>query len=175
MAKINLLPVDLSPKSGLNKIAAYLKQISIYAMIVFLALGMIAGGFFIIMASQARNLENKQEALKVQLESLGQSEQSFVLVKDRLAKSKQVLGQTKSAETLASVDSLIAKMPAGVTVSEAEVSSDKTEINFLARSSTELPAILGTALVQTDFTKIILKSINFNPSSGYLVTLEVAL
>lgn len=175
MAKINLLPVDLSPKSSLNKIAATLKQISIYAMVVFLVLGMIAAGFFIIMANQVRNLESKQESLKQQLEAMSTSEQSFVLVRDRLGKLKQVLGEKKSSDTLDKVDTLIARMPETISVSEAEISADKTEVNLLARNSSDLPQIFGPVLIQSGFSKVILKSINFNPSAGYLVTLEVGL
>ncbi|OGM30221.1 hypothetical protein A2630_03290 [Candidatus Woesebacteria bacterium RIFCSPHIGHO2_01_FULL_44_10] len=175
MVRINLLPHELSPESGLNKIANILKQSAIYAMIVFLVLGMGAAGFFIIMGSQAANLESRQAALKNSLEDLSQAEQSFVLVKDRLAKSKQIVSQTKSAEMLVAMDSLISKMPPTVVVSEAEVSSEKTEINFLAKNSTDLPQILGPVLTQFGFSKIVLKGINFNPASGYLVTLEVSL
>ena len=106
MAKINLLPIDLSPKSDLARLANIIKKLTIVASAIFLVLGLAAAGFLIVMTFQADNLVKENQALTARISAFNQEEQSLVLVKDRVKKAQTIMAERKLESELADISPL---------------------------------------------------------------------
>lgn len=173
MPAVNLLPTDLSPKSSAARISNFLKRASLAGLVLLVvsAAGLI--GFFVFVSLQVRSSTSRQEQLKTTIESLNQTEQRLILTKDRLEKAKEVLGKETSMENVEKLGSLFTNVPEGIDLRGAEVSATKTELSFIARSSPGLTQILATILAGDYYKSVRLTSFSFNPTTGYVVSLDL--
>ncbi|MEJ2347580.1 MAG: hypothetical protein P8Y17_00055 [Patescibacteria group bacterium] len=171
MPRINLLPKDLSPKSSIARASQIIKKIGIVSLVavVISALGLIA--FFTYISFQLRNSNTRQEQLKTNIKSLEQTEQRFVLTKDRLDNAKKVLGEETAAGALEDLTSLFTALPGGVEIREAQISSAKTELSLVAKSSSGLAQTLAAILATDYYKQKKLSSFAFNTNVGYVLTL----
>lgn len=174
MAAINLLPTDLSPKSSIAKISQAIKSISIAGLsaIVLGAIGIIA--FLIISSLQMRNSQSRQEQLKSNIQSLEQTEQRLVLTKDRLKYANSVLGKETATESIDEMALLFSTLPDDVEVRESQITSVKTEISIIAKSSSGLTKTLASLLATEYFENIKLTSFAFNINTGYIVGITLS-
>lgn len=171
---INLLPTELSPRGPAVKAANALRRFIIFGFIAFAlsVLGLIA--FFVFVTTQIGSSNQRQESLKGSIRSLEQTEQRLILVKDRLAKIKNALGEEKMRSEVENIDSLLTNTAGNVVVTEVDVSKDKTELTVQATSSTSVAQFMAVLLVTNLYEKIDLSSFGFNPQVGYLISLEMA-
>jgi Tfp pilus assembly protein PilN len=173
MTEINLLPVAIGAKTVALKMASRLKQIAVAAVTVFLVLTGAVLAYFLIVSQQLRTIKANQENLKGTLASLSTSEQQYVLVKDRVRKISQVRDTLDIEEGVGKFEKLQSLLPASIVVSEIEVKKDITEISLTAASSRDIVNFFESLLASETYKKIVLKSFSFNPSTGFLINLEV--
>lgn len=174
MTRINLLPDELLNKTSARKIADFLKSIIASTFAVFF-LGVLGGvSYLIILNVQFKNLSNRQVQLKTSVQSLETTEQQIVLVKDRIKKANQVLGDTKTEVLVESFNnSILNFVPAGVRIVEAKVTKESTTASFVVTSSKALTALFSNMTSSEDFSKVRLETLSFSPSVGYLVSVEL--
>jgi Tfp pilus assembly protein PilN len=173
MLRINLLPAEYAASSPIRKTADVFKQIAI-AGFSLLILFLIASGIYLFfLNAQVRSSLASQEELKNSIKSLEQTEQRLVLVKDRVAKVKTVLGKKTVDSSIADLKSLTVNLPEDVTVSEADVTPQITEITFSARSSSGLVKLMSNLVLLDSYKRIELKSFSFTPTLGYRVTFKL--
>jgi hypothetical protein len=129
--------------------------------------------FYVINSFELKNLEAKEKTLIENIKSLGQTEQSFFLIRDRLSKIKMVLAEDSTNKSLENLTLLLGVFPAAATINEVDITAKKADISFTVSGSSLLVQIFAS-VVSSDFYKnIYLKSFGYNPSSGYAITLEV--
>jgi len=174
MNNINLLPVAVGVKTATVKVVAFLKKVSIIITALFLCLGLAALVYFFIASRQLANIKAGEKNLKTTLSSLEETEQQYVLVKDRVTKVKKIIDEKTVEEKLTGLEKLRALLPAGLTISEVEIKEDKTEVSLVGTSSRDAVSFFASLLVGGVYEKITLKSFGFNPESGFLITLEVS-
>ncbi len=167
MPAINLLPKDLTPREGVLKTATVLRKVLIIGFIglIVLIVSLIAV-FFILSGRFDRSIE-RQNDLKKQISALEQTEVRLVLVKDRLAKAKEVLALDSAEPETESLDSLINIIPDGVGISLVSLKSNSSELTMEAQNSSSLAEFLAKLISSGIYKKIDLMSIEFNDVKGY--------
>ncbi|MBI2066032.1 hypothetical protein HYT60_00800 [Candidatus Woesebacteria bacterium] len=168
MAAINLLPTEISPKGQVVKISNLIKNLAVISFILFLltAFGMLA--MFILNSVQTRSLNQSSEVLKASIQSLETTEQSLVLVRDRLAKAKLVLAEESGGDEAEGLVGITSGLPAGASLTEAVISKDTLDATFVATDSQGLTALMALIISQEAFAKVDLVSFSFNPNAGYI-------
>ena len=170
MPAINLLPTELLPSASLLKTARLLKTVLTvgFGIFVVVVLGLV--GFFSVNALSLRSSNAKQEELKNSIKSFEQTEQGLVLVKDRLAKVKEVGAKENADNEIEALSGLFGKIPPGVSLTEAVISKDELDSTFVVGDSSVLGQFMAGLITTEGFNKIELLSFSFNPSVGYLVS-----
>ena len=166
MAAINLLPTEISPKGPVAKISNLIKNFAVISFVLFLltALGMLA--VFVLNSVQIRSLNESSEALKTSIESLETTEQSLVLVRDRLTKVKLVLADKSGGDEAEGLGTVTSGLPASVALTEAVISKDVLDTTFVATDSQGLTALMARIISQEAISKVDLVSFSFNTNAG---------
>lgn len=172
-ANINLLPVDLSAKSGIAKLAALLKRTSFFMLATFLVLGFLAGAFIIFFSIQLDSTNKTNQNLSAQISTLEVTEQKTVLIKDRLQKVKSLGTQKDVLSGVDAVNTITETLPSGVSLAEVNLDTSGTvQFSFNVTDSSTLVSFLANLVSQTDFKNLSIKSFSFTPVTGYLVSFE---
>lgn len=169
MAAINLLPQDLVARSSIVKISGILGNIVTFGFAFFIIVAVGMGSLFIINSFRLKNLIQSQDALKANIKSLEATETRLVLVRDRVGKVKDVLDQESANNNLVSLDSLTQKIPVGVTLADAELSTKKSEMTFVTKDSLSLSQFMAELISANLYKSLDLTSFSFNPASGYSI------
>jgi hypothetical protein len=175
MAGINLLPKDLLPQAAIIKFASLLKNLVIIGFFLFILAGGGLIAFLVFNSVELSRVNQQSQQLQNSIRSLEQTEQRFVLLKDRLGKVRQVLDKESSGNAVNSLNSLIPTLPENAFITEAIVSSKELETTFLVTSSSSLTRLLGTIVTLDEFTLTKLISFSFNPNLGYVLSLNFSL
>lgn len=167
---INLLPTELTPKSSISNISVQLRKVSIYGLVVFIVVLLTGGGYLFFLSGQLRESTVNQEQLKANISSFETTEQSVVLLKDRIKKANLVLAQDNTYSSLPDFRDLYFSLPLGTTMTDAKLAPSKTEVTLLISSSTSLVEVVRNLATLTSYKKIEIASFSFTPTAGYLVS-----
>lgn len=171
--KINLLPTELGANKEIVRLATTLRQIAYVLVALFLLAGMGAGGYIFFLSDSRDRLATSRERLSSQIKTMSSAEQSYFLLKDRLAKAKTITAEHKLEESLLNLEALVVSLPQGVSFTEAEFGSTKSEFSFISTSSLGLVEFLAKVVSGDTYKSILLKNFSFNQNLGYVITLEV--
>lgn len=171
MADINLLPTDIAPKGPVNKISNLLKRISIYGAVALVLFLLGVGGYIFFLQSQTRTSLANQQELEQSIRSLEQTEQRVVLLKDRIKRAGSVFSVDTATPALDDFEELTFVVPAGARLTEAEITTENSEVSYLVTSSSDLAQLMAGVFSVEDYEKIELTSFGFSPTAGYLVGL----
>jgi uncharacterized membrane protein len=174
MNSINLLPTAVEVKTVTVKAVTFFKRMSISIVIIFLFLGLAGLAYFFIASRQLATIKIHEENLKTTLAALKETEQQYVLSKDRLAGIKEVRSKKAVEEELTKVQKLQTLLPASLTISEVEIREDGAKVSLVGVSSRDIVSFFASLLTSEIYEKIILKNFGFNPNSGFLISLEVS-
>lgn len=170
---INLLPTNLVAQAPVSKFANLLKKITTLGFVLFILAITVVGAYYLINYFTISSSVNKQTILKEQIKSLEQTEQKVFLAKDRLDKIKTALNIESADKNLEKLENFYSAIAGTVTISEADITSKKTEISVVARNSSFLTTFLGNLTTSDLFKTINLTSFGFNSSNGYFITVEI--
>jgi len=169
---INLLPKDLTPDPRIQKISRYLRSAATgLAMILVISLiGLVA--YFSFNSIALKNSQKAQEILKGNIKALEQTEQSLILVKDRLAKIAEVEKKQNVEKEIASLYDITTIIPPDIVVTESILGKESIEMTYLANNSLSLVKLMSTVATITEYKRIDLLSFSFNSSVGYIVSVK---
>lgn len=172
---INLLPVELSAKSGVSQAATLFRRISTAALIIFLIFGGLAAAFIIIFSLQINSVVKTNDGLKADIAKLEVTEQKNVLVKDRLAKIKVINGQSDILTTTGNIRNIVTSLASGVTLADANIDVlGKVDFSFKVADTSQLVSFLANLVANSNFKVLAIKNFSYNPAAGYLISLEAA-
>jgi len=174
MANINLLPEELASKTGTKKAVSSIKNSAIILFAIFFLVFSGATFYLILLSSQTNKTNTSVSSLKTTIESLQEVEQRVVLVKDRLSKVKNILGEKTATDSVEGLEIIYQFLPAGAVVTEAKLSSDLSEVSFSISNSSGLVQVLSNILASERFSNVQMKSFSYTPSTGYVVNLELS-
>lgn len=171
MASINLLPTELAPKGFSVRVARILRNVATAGFVLVVLAGLGIGAFFLLTSLEIRDSNSKQDQLKVQVKSLESTEQSLVLLKDRISKVRQVLRTDTVSPIISKADALVSSLPPGVQANEIQIGA-LTKFTVTVSNTGELTQFMSQLIAANKFKRVDLKGFNFNPASGYLIDLE---
>jgi hypothetical protein len=173
MAKnINLLPIEMSTGKEVGKFIRTLKTINFIALLLTIV---IAGGgvaAHYMLTSQLSSIESDKITLTSTIKNLETTEQSLVLLKDRLQKINQVLSIRTIEDSYITQKQIVDDLPVGASVKESEIASDKSNLSVMASSSRDVVEITKN-LTDSKFKKVFLDSVTFTPLIGYLLSFKL--
>lgn len=170
MATINLLPTDFAPTGRVVQFANLLRSAIIVGFVFFAMLVLTLIGIFVFNSISLQNAISRQNQLKDSIKAQEATEQKLVLVKDRLGRAKEILGQENTSDQAQKLEQLLAGL-ADVSLTQSEIVAGKSELNFLATTPSGLTNLLARLKTSGLFEKITLSSFNFNPTTGYQVNI----
>lgn len=172
MVNINLLPSDLGPKASAIRIAKLIKKFFVALISLFLIYAFFVIALIIVLKVQVASSNSRQEQLKTSILSLEKTEQSLFLLKDRIGKIKTVFASSSSENNLGGVGKIL-NNSSGVLMSDVKILPGKVNLTVMSVSAAPLGDFLEKIVTGNDYQTVKVKSLSFNPSSGYLVSLEL--
>ncbi len=172
MAQINLLPIEITPKGFSVRLATILRNVATVGFIILLIAGVGIGAYFLITSTEIRTSNTKQEQYKSVVKSLESTEQSLVLLKDRVGKVKTVLGLNTVGPGIEKAGAIISTFPPGIEAKEIQI-AELTKFTVSVTDTAELTKFMSAAIAANKFKKIDLRGFSFSPSGGYLISLEM--
>lgn len=170
---INLLSGDLVAKKPISKLANSLKNVAYIGYVVLILALIASGAYFFLLRSEINASKAAQDNLKTSIQSLQQTEQSLILVKDRISKAKAIFDAQKSADAISNFEELVTGLPADARMTEGDISSEVTTASFRVSSSTSLVQLMSGIISKNLYKNIQLKSFGYTPNAGYLVGFEM--
>lgn len=151
-------------KNGINSVAVVGACI-----LVLIVIGLI--GMMIFYNSELKQTESSVASLRNQVTQLEASEQKLILAKDRLDKIRDIHEDGNASDEIGLYKEIAGRDTQGVVFSEVGIESKKFESSVLAENSSSLSAFLSYITSIPNVDKIILSTLSFNPTSGYLASL----
>ena len=173
MADINLLPIDLAASGPMNKTARRLKSLSFLALSLFLISVFTLIGYFYYLTTEIKKSEKRQEVMINTIKSLENTEQKYFLLKERIGKIKTVLAMESSDNNIANAEYLITSLSSDVVINAIQVGYKKINGSFVFKDSSQLSDFLEFLLQNDEFRQVKLKSIQYDPKTGYSLDLEL--
>lgn len=171
--KVNLLPTERRVSGGVAQFLRISRMLGVIALAGFLVFGLGLAAFFIVSSIELNGLNSSNNSLKTQLSSLGTTEAQLVVLKDRIAKIKIAEGIPSSTKNLVDFDSYLSALSGTTSISELDVNPVKITTSLVFTSGSDLTAFTKALSASTTFKNVSFASFNFNPTSGYLVSVEV--
>lgn len=170
---INLLPTELKTGKDVIRTSRAVTRFTIILGGIFLTIAVIGGGIIFFLGTRASDGKQKEEQLKTQIQSLEQTEQQLVLMKDRIQKTQTIFEQRSTYQTLKNYDAIFAKLPPDALVTGLEIDNEVSTLTVNARNSDDLATILGFFKDKSLYNRVELESLNFNVFSGYEIVLSI--
>lgn len=172
MPAINLLPTELKPKGYILKFSKTFTSLAVAGLVLFLFSGVILTGAFLIISRKLNDSFSRQQELKNQIKAYQRTEQSLLLVKDRLSKINKIYTSPNSKEEIGILDEVLSILPEGVTLQDTKLFPDEAEISFILGDSYRFSQLLSN-LTDRNLKKVELASFALKPDQGYEVKLNL--
>lgn len=168
---LNFLPEDRKVNDSTIRLAKILRSVTVFGLVIFVlaAGGMIAFAFY--NANLIKNSKDEQDKLKSEVSTLQQTEQSFILLKDRITKIDKILAADPTGKKIENVQTISNSFPSGVEIRTLKVSSDDSvEISIFVPNSLVLSDVLKTVANKNFFSIVTLNTFTSIETGGYLLT-----
>ena len=167
---LNLLPSDYEVSDSVAKLIKSARQLNVILLAIFFAGALSMAGFFVFSAISLQNLNTQNTNIRNQIQVQQTAQQQVVLLKDRLSKIKRVQAVPGAAQNLTAISPLIGSVSDSGSVSELNVSPQKTSMSLTFRTNSDLVSFIKTLNGNTNFSSITMDSFSYNPTTGYLVS-----
>ncbi|MEK7100394.1 MAG: hypothetical protein AAB872_01125 [Patescibacteria group bacterium] len=171
--QINLIPSEMTVPTRIVNLSKLIYKVSIIGTIALILIVITLISSLVYFNIQYRNSIANTNILKTKIADLEKSEQKLVLAKDKLSKIVYI-------KSINSVDNELINFqdfknsissPSGITFTEISIDPIKTETSLVFQNTEDLSNTLGIIQKLTKYKSIILSSLGFNLSSGYLISL----
>ncbi len=174
--KINLIPSEMTVPTGTIKATKLLIKMLTAGSIILLVVIVGIISVFVYLKLELTKTTASVEDLKTKITSLEQSEQKLILTKDRLAKISVIKSYPSIEADLSNfsevTDLFVDNSDSSLVA--VGIQPAKTEISVVSRSSSSLSAFLEPLSKLSKFKSVILLSLGFSPSSGFISDLVLA-
>ena len=170
---INLLPQGIALKGKDKIVLTSVGKFVSVGFVIFLLAAFLIVGYFIYLSLRIRASISLEETLKSQIGSLEQTEQSFFLIKDRIGKIKSVLAKENVRVQTETLSGVVGSFPPGVRILEIQMTSQKVTLTLIFSSSESFGIFYKGLIEAKTYKTIVLKTFSFNPSTGYIATMEL--
>jgi len=172
MARINLLPTELAPKTTIIKLTSSLRSVVIFGFILVLFASVGIAIFIVYFLVEINITNSSNKTLETSVSNLNQTEQKFVLLRDRIKKADEIFSKDTTKTQIASIDSVMNNTPSEIVINEIDVTPGKWSLNFSTLSSSSLVTFMSSLVANSQSKKIQLTSFTFSGGSGYSISLD---
>lgn len=172
MTSINLLPQAAGPSKKVLKTSKMLRKVMTISGLVIFAAGTVMLAAFLFLTQESSTNSQSQANLISSIESLQETEQKLILVKDRLHKIQKIKSDSPGEGGVDELGKIVSFFPDGVTVEEARIIGKTIEIKLIAQNSDQLDQILSLLTLE-NYANIELSSINYSSIRGMNMSLKV--
>lgn len=169
---LNLLPQDLQIDKNTVGFLKTIKALNVILMASFIFFCLGVGGFLIYNKIALTNAQTNVEQLTSQVKALEKSEQQLILLKDRLGKIASVKLVPNASKNITGINSLLANTTNALNLSEANISSSKTNLDLDIYSNEDLSTFLQNVKNSNIFKSVNLTSFSYN-LNGYSLNMDV--
>lgn len=173
MSTINLLPQGLTLKGKDKILIDGVKKLVFAGFMLFIVAILVVTGYLIYTAVKIRTSVGIEESLKGEIGALSQTEQSFFLVKNRISKIKTVLSKESSNGQILTLNELLNSLSGEAKILEIQITSQKVGLSAVFPTSEIFGTFYKNIILSDLYDTVILKSLSFNPTAGYIATLEL--
>lgn len=170
---INLLPKELSVSKTVVDLSAKIKKTAWGFFVFFIFILASFSGAFYYFNNQLTNLEEEQNRLKTNIQSLQETEEQLIITKDRIAKVKTILDSRVNEERFKKHKLVVDNMKPTMELEASDLTSSNSNITLNALNSKELVSFMNVIISRADVLSVVMDSLSFNPFLGYSIDLEV--
>lgn len=175
MKQINLIPTEMAVPAKTVTISKSLNKISTIGATFLLVMVLASISILVYYNMQYKKIVYDTDILKDKIGILERSEQKLVLAKDKLAKITQIKKADFVDDELSSFENFEQQILAmdESALSETDISPLKIKTSLSFKTSSYLTSSLEFLSKFPKFKRIILTSLNYNPSAGFLVDITL--
>ncbi len=170
---INLLPKDLKANKDIVKLSTLLARLAVVVGLVLLLGSAIGGGYLLFLQNQVQQSETVRNNIKAQIQGLETTEQKFILVKDRVLKSQNILSQRGKFKEFKNYLEFVKLLPENVSFAEEELDASISRITLNVPSSADLSFVLDLIESDQKYVQAKIENLNFDILKGYKLTLNL--
>jgi len=170
MADLNLLPSDLKANKDVAKTARNLSKITFAIGFLFVVAAAVGGAALFLFTQQATRLSENQQTLRENVSALEDTEQSLILVRDRIQRVQNILSSRGSYESVKKSDDIIANLAENAEFESLEVRSDLSKLTIILKDSDALSNLITELDDTTKYKNITIEDLSFSALLGYQLT-----
>lgn len=173
MKTINLIPSEMTVPTKTVKLVKVLNKIStIGAIILILLISILISGLVYFNIEYKKSVSNTN-VLKDRIITLEKSEQKLILAKDKLSKITYIKSIDVVDDELTNFIELksLVSSPSASTFTEISIDPVKTELSLSFPESLSLSSAIKSLSALNKYKRIILSSLGYSKSSGFLISL----
>jgi Tfp pilus assembly protein PilN len=171
--EINLLPTELKTGKGTIRASRLMTRLALGTAAVFLVSCVIGVGVLVYLGQSASRVHESSENLKNEIRSRESTEQSLVLIKDRLQKLQSVLGSRSAYNTLKKYNDIVASLPPSASLTQVEQSTNGSRITINFTSIADLSAFMDTLGDTDKYNLVRIESLTYATTIGYELVLAL--
>lgn len=174
MASINLLPTDVVRGHEAARATKALKTLSTVLGVVTLGIGFALGAYFFYQEKGITTLEDQYSTYKAQVLALESTENSLILVRDRLSKISELKTKYPYNNSLSLTNEILEQLPEGISIKQITGSSEDQTFTFGVPDSSAIQVLLDLFKNNQVLKQVVLKNTLYSPESGYQVVINVS-
>ncbi len=167
MRQINLLPHELKPD---KKLGIAVKKVQKYLIAVIIMYIIAISGYFISLEYLKGNKEKRdtqKTMLSSQIKSLTAVETSAVAIRDRAQKYSKLQNRNIEKTGLLYFEDIYKFLPASTFVDGVRIAENELSFNASVSDTVSLLYIFDAFSEYSEFKKITISEISYNPEGGY--------
>jgi len=172
MAEINLYPSGGSPKISWYGFGQAFKTINLVVTILFFITALIFVTLIVLNQNAINQAKARQEEYRNKIKALSQVESQYIFIKDRVAKSSEILQSRQLVKRLEEFNTIL-KSVNGVSLNDVEFNQGKLLFSVTVLTYSDLERLLLGIQEIKSYKKGVINSLGFSPQKGY--QLEVKL
>lgn len=170
---INLLPTQLVLKGKDKVIIEGIKKFTLIGFLFLILGSLVIAGYLVYVSLRIRSSVGNEEGLKSEISTLQQTEQGLFLIKDRISKIKLVYAKESSDSQILNLTTFLESNSGDYRILEIQVVSQKVVLSMAFPSSTSFGSFYKSLINSGLYPNIVLKSLSFNQSIGYVASFEL--
>lgn len=169
---LNLLPPEQKNNESVVKLARVLKAVSTVGIVLFLIAILSAIAFAFYNANELKTLEQDRSQLENQVKLLESTEQSFIVMRDRLDKIADIYSLPSTLDDVDNLQVMISNFPENAVLESVSIEdNDTTSIRLFIPSSSELVELFEFLKTVPLYQSVVIKSLVIREGGGYLINL----
>lgn len=169
----NLLPREITPSKSQKKVTSAANKIAMFFLGVFILAVLLGGGLYLLFNSRLEAVKKEAGELTVNIQSLQSTEQSLILLKDRVQKISAILNSRTNENYYTKHNEVLAVAPETVTFEESEIEAGRSILGVKILDSLSLVGLFSGLRASSSFSSLVVSELTYSPITGFLVSLDV--